>query len=437
MRRRPKNRQFGAHEPYEDAPSIRLVGANGSFGFLHPTSAVFTVDDTTFILNAASASPSTPVTSLDLYQSNGEISLLWRSRDNRKGRHALLLRPQPGKPPRAPTNTVAAVLHGIRLMLTRFPYQDISWWIAVIFTLGSAVWVANGFLGLLPLLDERFSEQSAAAAWLALAGGSVFLVCGAVVMLEAVNANRLGCSGWAFGSDGLVYGHCRHKYHYRENEDVQGEAHKDGGTLTGPYTWKWWPSWRELRHYYFFEIGFIICLVQFISTIFFWLGKFVTLPGVAERAPVAAIDGAHWAPQTAGCLGFVVASVLSMMETQPYWYAPAPAVLGWHIGLFKLVGSIGFTISSAFGFVSGQWAAYQSALASFWGSWAFLIGGLMQWYESLDKHPVVQEGHHFYSEWRESYMDGSHGVDGGSLECNGDEGKEEGSGSPSSNDQAC
>lgn len=31
---------------------------------------------------------------------------------------------------------------------------------------------------------------------------------------------------------------------------------------------------------------------------------------------------------------------------------------------------------------------YQTCLATFWGSWAFLIGSVIQWYESLDKFPV-------------------------------------------------
>lgn len=34
---------------------------------------------------------------------------------------------------------------------------------------------------------------------------------------------------------------------------------------------------------------------------------------------------------------------------------------------------------------------YQSTLATFWGSWAFLIGSVIQWYESLDRHPVEEK----------------------------------------------
>lgn len=33
-----------------------------------------------------------------------------------------------------------------------------------------------------------------------------------------------------------------------------------------------------------------------------------------------------------------------MLETQRKWYVPAPKVLGWHIGLWNLIGAVGFTV---------------------------------------------------------------------------------------------
>ena len=60
-----------------------------------------------------------------------------------------------------------------------------------------------------------------------------------------------------------------------------------------------------------------------------------------------------------------------------------------------------------FGLIGSKWALYQSSLSSLWGewqpegqsntepltvidtgSWAFVIGSILQWYESLSKHPV-------------------------------------------------
>ena len=53
---------------------------------------------------------------------------------------------------------------------------------------------------------------------------------------------------------------------------------------------------------------------------------------------------------------------------------------------------IGFTLCGALGFASANsGAVYQGSLATFWGSWCFLIGSVIQWYESLDKHPVEVE----------------------------------------------
>ncbi|KAL2045467.1 hypothetical protein ABVK25_012072 [Lepraria finkii] len=78
-----------------------------------------------------------------------------------------------------------------------------------------------------------------------------------------------------------------------------------------------------------------------------------------------------------------------MLETQPEWYLPSWDVLGWHIGFWNLIGAFGFTLSGALGPAYGNSGAeYEAALATFWGSWAFLIGSTIQWYESLDKHPV-------------------------------------------------
>ena len=103
-----------------------------------------------------------------------------------------------------------------------------------------------------------------------------------------------------------------------------------------------------------------------------------------------------------------------MLETQPKWYIPAPKVLGWHIGFWNLIGAIGFTVSvdcchcpieipcgpliamklcGALGpAYKNSGAQYEASLATFWGSWAFLIGSVIQWYESLDKFVVEEKG---------------------------------------------
>jgi hypothetical protein len=78
--------------------------------------------------------------------------------------------------------------------------------------------------------------------------------------------------------------------------------------------------------------------------------------------------------QVVGGTGFIISSTLFMLEVQDKWYMPAPTVLGWHIGLWNLVGGIGFTLCGALGFGSDNAAVeYASTLATFVGSWAFLV----------------------------------------------------------------
>lgn len=79
--------------------------------------------------------------------------------------------------------------------------------------------------------------------------------------------------------------------------------------------------------------------------------------------------------QVIGGTGFIISSWLFMLETQPNWHTPAPRTLGWHIGLWNLIGALGFTLCGALGFASGSSQACE--LASLWstfiGSWAFLV----------------------------------------------------------------
>jgi len=142
-----------------------------------------------------------------------------------------------------------------------------------------------------------------------------------------------------------------------------------------------------------------------------WISGFTALPPIYNRlTTVAAQNGAYWLPQVIGGTGFIVSGTLFMLETQQKWYLPAYNVLGWHIGVWNLIGvricilgflshaderkGIGFTLCGALGFgAANSGCVYQGSLATFWGSWCFLIGSAIQWFEALDKHPVdIEEG---------------------------------------------
>ncbi len=71
---------------------------------------------------------------------------VWRSRDNRKGRHCAVVSPMSagmtakGRAPK-PTNSMAGTWSGIVKMAVRYPVWDVSYDVATVFTLG---WFSAG-----------------------------------------------------------------------------------------------------------------------------------------------------------------------------------------------------------------------------------------------------------------------------------------------------
>jgi hypothetical protein len=485
----PRNEGFGDDHPFENNESLNLMGATGSVRYFNATSAQYSwsgwnqAEDEDGLAGARSHEegrqrhPSEheaePEGHMSARRKDDALSFVWRSRDNRKGRHALLIRR--GKDGKIrphgtlePTNTLPATVRGFVALFTRYPYWDISWWVAIMFTLGSLVWIANGFTVLFPTIGKDSSQAvSNASSWSALAGASLFFLGSYLLFLEAINANRNGCFGWAVertikgrGPEAEVHpGECQH-HHYREKErlensndeeasesshsaqvsdnqddDAQDDDYQDDDNQAGQaysgkpgtgskdnilaqenepeddehiHDWMWWPTWHDFRTHFMHEIGFIACNIQLISASLFWLSKFTTLPGISKYISQPVVDGTHWAPQIVGCVGFIVACVLFILETQQSWYLPAPSVLGWHVGFWKLIGCIGFALSAVFGPLGEhrmRFAESQTSISTFWGSWAILIGSIVQLYEALDKYPIIEEGTSSYSEWNRDFIE--------------------------------
>ncbi|KAJ9156310.1 Integral membrane protein [Pleurostoma richardsiae] len=450
------------HRDHFTGRHYRAEKISGPLSFFNPTTRVLPVHRPRAGRRAASAGhPAQPAggAPLEKEHTRSGVYHVWRSRDNRKGRHAVTVKPgayaaaagaaaaaaAPGaqqgrpslsRPPRA-TDTLAETLRGLARMALRFPVWDVSYDVAVVFTLGSVVWVLNGFFVLLPIVapSTNFAGESDWGGGVtALVGATVFEAGSVLLMLEAVNENREDCFGWALeeaweswegggsggggledrekhggGEGGFVLrrlegeGGCRHHHGVRKalvrgprrvvSEDGDGNGEGKGASGRGrDRMWSWWPSWYELRTHYFRDIGFLACLSQMIGATIFWTAGITGIPPIVNRLSVPAENGVYWLTQVVGGSGFIVSSLLFMLETQPRWYIPAPKVLGWHVGLWNLVGAIGFTLCGALGFAEDQpGMEYALSLSTFIGSWAFLIGSVIQWYESLDKYPVSVE----------------------------------------------
>ncbi|EHY53543.1 hypothetical protein HRR83_003749 [Exophiala dermatitidis] len=432
-----RSRHFKRRQPFEHDNSLILERAEGPVGFFNPTRAHFLYPTVSrvksHIKNDVQDTDDSVRDRIKDEKKEHEspepaknVRFLWRSRDNRKGRHALLVqRPAPGEEssfltPRS-TSDPREILRNVKRTLTYFPFWDVSWLVAFIFTWGSVVWVINGFFAWLPLeapSTEFHNEILYGGGITAFIGAIIFFETGSILLIiEAVNVDHAGCFGWAVeqlmdeqggGGGKAKYrlkpskSHCRHHHQNRHNfvgksaaaiEQHTGLAQeKSEQEQKQDRQWQWFPSWHDLRTHYLHELGFLAGAAQLFGATVFGVSGFTALPGINDRlSPQSALNGAYWIPQVIGGSGFIVSSTLYMLETQSKWYKPALKILGWHIAFWNLIGAIGFTLCGALGMAYGNSGAqYQASLATFWGSWAFLIGSYLQLYESLDKHPVEE-----------------------------------------------
>jgi hypothetical protein len=395
-----------ARQPLSHHPNLELDHdrVKGPVSFLNPTSAHFRptvkpakheegASDTANAPNTRDESSPTP------------MSYKWTSRNNRKGRHALSLDSTfrtPGGKHQAPrlTTSLQEIARGILKMFTKYPFWDISYDVATIFTIGSVIWVINACFVYLPLVQpssEFKNEELYGGGISAFIGATVFEIGSVLLMLEAVNENKTGCLGWAIervlsqekGSGHLQASKATCTHHHFNKGNLVGKGRDTSLTSSSTSkSWVWFPSMTELRTQYIHDLGFIASFAQLIGATIFWVSGFTALPGIYDHMsrPVTIIF--YWTPQVLGGTGFIISGFLFMLETQSRWYKPAFKTLGWWIGAWNLIGGIGFTLCPAFGYDEKSWAQYQACLSTFWGSWAFLIGSVIQWYESLDKYPV-------------------------------------------------
>jgi len=384
----PRNTVFHSQtrEPLRADPSLELQHdrVTGPFSFLNPTRATFKhspAEDKRLGVSNGLQNGSNGHTPVERDPKHGDeqlasnIEFKWRSRDNRKGRHALVVDPTsdssaPYVTPRA-TSGWREVAKSICRMLSQYPYWDISYLVATIFTMGSCVWVINAFFVWLPLVQPKteFKDEILVGGGVtAFLGATIFEIGSVLLLIEAVNENRSGCFGWAF--ERILLGgdkegnrmrvrpdtnRCTHHHTNKGNLVGKGsikgpsnEAHDESSaTPTGNVeksvdtnsigdSWVWFPSWYDLKTHYLRELGFLASLAQFCGASIFWISG---LPGINNKMSQGLLDGIYWVPQMIGGTGFIVSGILYMLETQTKWYLPAWEVLGWYVPVAVILQS--------------------------------------------------------------------------------------------------
>ncbi|KAF7323645.1 hypothetical protein MKEN_00585200 [Mycena kentingensis (nom. inval.)] len=342
-------------------------------GFLHPTHAVL----------ALSGHPAAAADEKPDGNEKPKRELEWTSRDHRKHRH-LVEDPRTGRtrPAHQDAKKASQGVLGRIGNMRRVEYWNVSWWVAVLFTLGSIVWVVNGFYAFLPyLLPARFSVDAnmEGTGWTAWLGATIFEFGALAGLWEAWNRGDVADFGWNVGRLARVH---------RESESESPNSTPNLKTEASPQKPKHEWIWFSTSGKYFHELGFLAAFVQYWAATIFWISGFTAIPTIqnAISSNQGLLDGVFWTPQVIGGTGFIIASALMMLETQKRWYLPAPASLGWHVGFWNLVGGVGFMLCGAFGYAleESTGIAYQSSCSTFWGGWAFLIGSCIQWYECVN-----------------------------------------------------
>ncbi|KAF1831002.1 hypothetical protein BDW02DRAFT_572474 [Decorospora gaudefroyi] len=349
----------------------------------------------------------------------------WRSRDNRKGRHVLVIPRGQAPSHRARTTRV---LRTLRRMVTVMAWWDVSWWIGILFTVGSAIFVVAGVIYWLPVAHPSQTypyDKTKVGGSLSFVGATLFEIGGILLVIEAVNANQTGCFGWALQqtwedaeealesklkpSDEEMQQqmqsqagfrpdrkHCTHIH----NKDLVKHAvqhanqleNEDKSQQPNPsLVWKWWPTCSDVRSHYMREIGFNANFILFVGATIFWITGLLALPGIYGNLSQGALWGVYWLTFLAGGICFTAASLLYILEAQTRWWKPAPTVVGWWVGVWNTVGSVGWTWAAGLGYCGRHWCEYQSELALVWAAAAFLVASVLLVYEAVEKWPISVE----------------------------------------------
>lgn len=249
----------------------------------------------------------------------------------------------------------------IRKMLTRFPYRDPIYLVAIGFALGSLDLVINAFFDLLPRTAPKTkfeTEETIAVPATVLIGSIMFFAAGIFDIFGALNADR----GTLESS----------------KEDLGAVTYKPA--LLGSPEFKWLPSRTKFIELSTTSLAFQAGLMVLFGGIIFMFAGVVDFPGVVpEKSPLYA--SIVFGPQVIHGFLFLVANAMLAISEQDKWYVPKIRDPDWQGAFLNAVGGFWFMVAGSFFFQKDEAAGAAAAMV---GSWAFLIGSLIRWYVVME-----------------------------------------------------
>jgi hypothetical protein len=210
-----------------------------------------------------------------------------------------------------------------------------SWWIAVLFAVGSACFAVGPFPGFVQLVG------AAADAAVFFAGSLFFTAAAALQYLEVVNADR-GPAG-------------------------HGARKRLRVLAFEPHRTDWWAATIQLAGTVFFNVSTYEALNTGLST--------------------AQEDRVIWAPDVFGCACFLIASALAWREVSGGTAHGPRRPLDWWIAVVNLAGSVAFAVAGVASYIvpdTGDILDLAAAnFSTVIGALCFLAGGLLMLVEGV------------------------------------------------------
>ncbi|HVX34147.1 MAG TPA: hypothetical protein VHA80_13500 [Solirubrobacterales bacterium] len=148
---------------------------------------------------------------------------------------------------------------------------------------------------------------------------------------------------------------------------------RDGTWARAP--WRWWA--REPAN-----LDYLAAAVLFAGTLVFGINLVDSLLGDLTAAQT---DRLVWSPDMIGCVLFLLAGVLAMVDISGSWWRLRGEGLGWWIVFTNQAGSILFMAAAVASFVRADGDMIALGIAN-WGTFSgalcFALAGAMQFFEA-------------------------------------------------------
>jgi hypothetical protein len=263
-----------------------------------------------------------PFITKQIFRLAGGKTIAWQSRHHRKGIAETILHDA--------ESFGAAFWRG-------FSQPDqLNWWIAVVFSIGSALFMLGSLLGMLPGMAKYFGLDNAQVNAVFFLGSIPFTTAAFLQFYQATTTTD------------VVY----------NDENEKFRLSRFGKYIS--------------------SVAWLSAGLQFIGTILFNVNTF---NGMNSKLDWLQSDFRVWGPDIVGSMFFLVSGYLAFIEVAHSFWKSDTKNISWWVVFINLLGCVAFIISAFFAFVPASGATdfemFAALLFTFIGAVCFLLGSLL------------------------------------------------------------